>query len=440
MFELCSARAIAGVRGYDPPTTMILALVIPTILATASFVLVLGAPSGLAPKTHAAQVTVADARIELEGPKGRVGERSASELDLADPRALGAHLIRFPTHKRAASASLGTDELECTTAGGERVRGVLVAQGEESLTIRIVGDARATLALEDVAALRYPARVPASWFAPIERPVEGDRLFRRKGETLERIDGSVEAFSATAIQFHGALVGSLSVPWGDLVALFVESLGGRATAAKTALVPIVVDFEAGTRLRGGLVKLDRSGLLLERRGGDQILCPLEALSLALVEDGVLRYLSNVQASSAPVSTPFGDELGLTWPPRLDLAVTGTPLVAAGKTFARGLGVHAPSRMEWKLDSGVEALRGRVAIDDSALRLATQGWVVFRVLVDGTKRFESPKLRAGDAPVAFSVDGLAGGKVLVLEVDPTSDSFAGDRANWLDLLLVASPSK
>jgi hypothetical protein len=126
---------------------------------------------------------------------------------------------------------------------------------------------------------------------------------------------------------------------------------------------------------------------------------------------------------------------MVWPPRLDLAVTGGPLAAGGRSWPRGLGMHAPSRMSFALDGRWTGFFGHAAVDDEALRLAVRGALVCRVLVDGAARWESPLLEGGDAPARFALDGLAGARVLTLEVDAAERSFAGDRADWLGPTLV-----
>jgi hypothetical protein len=125
---------------------------------------------------------------------------------------------------------------------------------------------------------------------------------------------------------------------------------------------------------------------------------------------------------------------MVWRSRVDRNVNGGPLVVGGARQPRGLGVHAPSRTTWALDGSFGTLRGSVALDDEVLRLSTRGSCVFRVLLDGREAFASPVVKAGDAPLAFTIP-LGTAKELALVVDPTSDGFAGDRANWLGLLLV-----
>ncbi len=72
-----------------------------------------------------------------------------------------------------------------------------------------------------------------------------------------------------------------------------------------------------------------------------------------------------------------------------------------------------------------------------LPLPARGSVRFRVLVDGTERWSSPVLRGGDPPLDLPPIDLAGAEELELVVDDAGDGFAGDRADWLGLYLVAA---
>jgi hypothetical protein len=164
--------------------------------------------------------------------------------------------------------------------------------------------------------------------------------------------------------------------------------------------------------------------------GEKVIVPLAAVELLHVDDGTSAFLSSIEPAEAPPSLPFGDDLGMLWPYRADRSVLGGRLAAGGRTFARGLGVHAPSRMVWKLDGSWKHMRALVAVDDESRRLPSPGSVVFRVKIDGQTRFESRELHAGDAPVPTGMLDLAGAKELVLEVDSSDGSTVADRADWL----------
>jgi hypothetical protein len=99
-------------------------------------------------------------------------------------------------------------------------------------------------------------------------------------------------------------------------------------------------------------------------------------------------------------------------------------------------MHAPSRLVFALEPGWRTLRGAVGVDDGT-RVhppAARGSVVFRVLADGEPLWTSPLVRGGDPPLPFPALALDGARELALEADPAGD-FAGDRANWLELVLV-----
>jgi len=121
---------------------------------------------------------------------------------------------------------------------------------------------------------------------------------------------------------------------------------------------------------------------------------------------------------------------------MDANVLGDPLRAGEKTYRRGVGMHAPSALTFALDGERRTLRGAVAIDDSARinGAGARGSVVFRVRKDGALAWESPLVRGGDAPLPLPELELGGAHELVLEVDPAGD-FAGDRADWLRMVLV-----
>lgn len=128
---------------------------------------------------------------------------------------------------------------------------------------------------------------------------------------------------------------------------------------------------------------------------------------------------------------------MTWPPRVDRAVDGRPLRAGGRTWSRGLGVHAPSRLTWALDGSWSELRTRAAVDDQVSSGSHRGSVVFRVHVDGELRYESRVVGAGEPVLELPAIELTGARELVLEVDPTADLWIGDRADWLSPVLVAA---
>jgi alpha-galactosidase len=117
-------------------------------------------------------------------------------------------------------------------------------------------------------------------------------------------------------------------------------------------------------------------------------------------------------------------------PRLDGNCCGGPITMKGTTYPKGIGVASPSQVEFYLGGNCTHLSAVVGIDDSA-RFTTQGaTVVFQVLADGHKVFDSG-LVTQDITQNVEVD-LSGASVLTLAVGDAGDGGYNDRADWANL--------
>jgi hypothetical protein len=372
-------------------------------------------------------------RVVLETALGELKTLELAGFQTSDPRELGARRVRFEGLPPVAPRAGGRAQAVVTLANGDQLFGRVKGGLGELLDIELAGGVHVAISIDALASLVIPDHVPQAWSTPLEAPAEGDRIYRRQGDKLDPDQGGTEEFTSEGVRFHGQ-VGTKLTPWSDLAGLFIESLGPDEQPAPPAgTVPVVVDLVDHSRMHGGLERLGAEGCRLRVLGDQTLELPAAVVAGVLVDDGALAFLSTLPPSQALHSSPFGDDLGLRWPHRIDRSVSGAPLVAAGRTYVRGIGVHAPSRMSWTLAEGWKELRGSCAVDDQTLRLPARGSVRFRVLLDGERAWESPVLRGGDPPVAFRVP-LAAHRELVLEVDVADQSYVGDRADWLDVLL------
>jgi hypothetical protein len=104
---------------------------------------------------------------------------------------------------------------------------------------------------------------------------------------------------------------------------------------------------------------------------------------------------------------------------------GGAITINGETFERGLGAHAPSRIEYRLGGRCSALLADVGIDDE---VGNQGSVIFQVWGDGRKLYDSGILR-GENGAAAAYANLSGVRTLELVVTGAGDGIGNDHADW-----------
>jgi len=377
-------------------------------------------------------------RLVTEDLEGRAGVLETSALPLKDPREKGWWILRprgfpaLPAQDRDASVTA-----QVTLVNGDELRAQVLGGHGEVLELGLVGGVSVPFDLENLRSLVFTERIPKDQRLGLAAPAEGDRLYR-KTLALDAIDGTLQGFEADGVSFDGVL-GQRTFPWSEVGALFIESLDGEATNRATPGIPVQIGLggAGGGRVRGGLLELGAERCRVVLGGRVEVELPLQAVEELVVADGRLTFLSElVPAEELGRGAPFGDELGMIWPHRMDRSVIGAELRAGGEVVRHGIGMHAPSSLRFELEGEWRLLRGSVAIDDSALvnAASARGSVVFRVRAGDALLWESPVVRGGDPPLSLPPLELGGRRELVLEVDPAGD-FAGDRADWLELALV-----
>jgi len=109
------------------------------------------------------------------------------------------------------------------------------------------------------------------------------------------------------------------------------------------------------------------------------------------------------------------------------AVGGGVIRVAGQIKWRGLGVHAPSRVDIPLGGTALEFRTGVGVDDGA---KSGGSVVFRVLGDGKELWNSGIKRFGQKETCRNID-VRGVRTLSLVVDDAGDGKDCDHASWCE---------
>jgi len=115
--------------------------------------------------------------------------------------------------------------------------------------------------------------------------------------------------------------------------------------------------------------------------------------------------------------------------RYNVSAEGNVLSIGGKTYEKGIGVHAYSVLKYKIGGLFSKFTASVGIDDET---KGKGEVIFRVLGDGKELWSSGKMKANvEKNLNLDIKGI---KELILEVSPAGDN-AYDHADWINPILL-----
>ncbi len=119
-------------------------------------------------------------------------------------------------------------------------------------------------------------------------------------------------------------------------------------------------------------------------------------------------------------------------PQADKSLDGYFLSLGGQAFARGLATHAHSTLYVELGGKCERFTASVGVED-ALGHNQTGSVMFTVIADGRRLWDSGVIRAGQPPLPVDLD-LTGVQRLGLLVGSADDGIDWDHAVWADACL------
>lgn len=124
-------------------------------------------------------------------------------------------------------------------------------------------------------------------------------------------------------------------------------------------------------------------------------------------------------------------------PQVDKSFSGKPLSIAGQKFSRGVGTRALTTLWLELDGRAEKLLASVGVDDAADKAGAA--VVFTVIGDERKLWESGVMRRGEPPKAVDLD-LKGVRCLLMMVDHAAENSSANHADWADARFVTTGAK
>ena len=115
---------------------------------------------------------------------------------------------------------------------------------------------------------------------------------------------------------------------------------------------------------------------------------------------------------------------------------GHKMTVNGRTFETGFGLHSNSKMTFKLPSNAQTFSAVVGVDDE---VKGRGSVIFQVVADGQKLFDSGKMTGSNDAQSVNVK-VSGKKLLELVVTDAGDGLSYDHANWGDAALTTDATQ
>jgi hypothetical protein len=376
-------------------------------------------------------------------PLAAAEERPAVPID-GEPFAAGLMsvddqwLLAFATGD--GSRDLSAAELVRWGTLGEIERGPVIVLADGGLLVGDVLRADKEELKADSDILGVIDHLPASLVSGIVFDLPVDRTQRRK--LLDLVLAGVERFDRVILANDDSLDGRFDRIEDDVIHLVTDVGSVELETRRTRAVVFDRTFlrrspAGGLDCRLGLADgsllvvrsllADGGAATLSLAGGPSWPTRLEQIVFLQPRGGRAVYLSDLKPAEYR-HVPF---LDLNWPYSVDRNLSGGPLRAGGKTFAKGIGMHSASRLTYLTDGRYSRFDAQLAVDDAG---AGQGSVRFRVFVDRNPKFTSDTLRGGDSPVPISID-ISGAKRIDLVVDFADRADQWDHADWLDARFV-----
>jgi hypothetical protein len=315
-------------------------------------------------------------------------------------------------------------------SSGDSLIGRIEDGSADDLRLRSPAFGDLTISLDDVVGIwnlalpRSPESLP---------PVQGDAetLYVDRDGRVDSLPGTLERVGKSQLSFSSVAGPNRPFSYAQDRVIAVR-WSGAATRPREA--PAVIHLKDGSRLSGALQPSDGASLAIKLVAGPLVVLDPRWLKSIAIRNQGLRYLSDVDGPQFEETPLFSGALAQGMKRDRGLR-SGQPLRIGHQTFTKGLLLPARSRITFPLDGGFARFVAMAGADANAEGHDLSGSVKARVLVDGKPLWTSGVLRAGQAPEAVDVGGLAGARELAIEVD-FADSFdAGARAVFGNAMLI-----
>jgi len=307
---------------------------------------------------------------------------------------------------------------------GDRVAGELVGMKDDILTWKSAALGEMALSVRDLQAMA-PADASAEIFAQHKEDLV---LLSNKDSAA----GIVTGIDAQNLLIQPGSGDAISLPRSSVAGIFFAA-AGKPSAADARVFRI--RFSDGSVFTVPGLKIADGKLLLRLAAngkGEAVERSVDLESITAIEqlNGPVGWLSARQPAVNEQAAYSADQ---HFAARMDRNVRGGPIAFAGRTYERGIGVHANSKLVYDLDGAFKAFRTQYAIDGGGdVRYAD---VTVRVLVDDQVIHEQASFKAGVLSPVIEAD-LEGHKTLTLEVLAAPGNFGTqDRLNWIEPALL-----
>lgn len=354
----------------------------------------------------------------------RSGQLLAGEVTEAGSSAASAGAAGGSDVARVETAGAGTLEVPLELLGGFRLGR---PHGSDEL---FRSDLAA--AMGEASATRRPGAAPE------------DRVYVLRGRQLLKIGGVFRSLDASSLSmdYQGKI---RRIPRASVFGVILVPVATRHVEGG---YPAVFRLTSGDELPAMLLGMQQSEagdrvLLLRFRGSP----PEARQSLPLDRVQEVRFFSDrvlFLSDLAPVRSRESALVGSTtaFPWRRDRSTTGETLKLAGKTYRKGLGVHAYSSLEFDIGGRYSAFAATIGLVDlerdsaaaAPVDAGVTAGVTFRIVADGKALLEKAMTAAAKPEsILLPVPGI---ERLRLEVDYGEDGFDfGDHAAWAEARVI-----
>jgi hypothetical protein len=396
--------------------------------------LALFAAAAIAPPARAERIeTIAG---DFEEPV-RAIEREGDALVIRTPRAAipcaEVKEVRFA----AADGEPRPGPARLFLVGGDMLTGEVAGGDGEKVAFEAPSIGRVEVPLDAVAAVVWSedeAEIRAFRARFLDAEVKADVLVTRQGG---RTEGVIERIDQRGCTIESKGIGKLTLGPEKALGVRVAPLGKPPARPKGLYAR--VELADGSWITATVESLRDGILRLESplRKPLEVRIP-EVRSIAFL-GGRFTYVSDLEPVEVRSRTDVigDDEKKPPFPYfRRDRSVADAPIRLDGRTYRKGLGVHAYTRAVYDLGGAYARFVARVGLDDSAReRRALDGTVKFQVFVDGKPALgEGITLTTRDGSRPIEVD-VAGARRLELVADFGESRDILARGNWADAYLV-----